>query len=83
MEDCLYAGGRGSGKSDAIIGAWLQHMTQEGKNTRGVIFRRTYPELAELWARMQFIYPATGGIPNKAEYQWTWPAGPTLELRYL
>lgn len=83
FQDALYSGSRGAGKTDALIGAWLMHMTHEGKDARGVFFRKTYPELSEVWARMLELYPATGAEANKSEYTFTWPQGPKIELRYL
>ena len=69
--------------TDALIGAWLMHMNYGGEHTRGVFFRRTYPELSEVWTRMLELYPATGAEANKSDYTFTWPHSPKIELRYL
>ena len=69
--------------TDGIIGNWLSHLVQYGGATRGCIFRKTFPELGEVWTRMSELYPHTGAESNKSEYTWTWPNGARLELRYL
>lgn len=83
VADVFWGGGRGAGKSDALIGDWLSHMTRYGQHTRGLFFRKSFPELQDVWARMTELYPATGAESNKSEWTWTWPNGAQLQLRYL
>ena len=48
-----------------------------------MFFRKSYPELAELWARAMELYPHTGAESNKTEMMFTWPNGAKIEFRYL
>lgn len=55
-----------------------------GKAHRGVLFRRTFPELEELEIRAEELYPDLGGVmPNKQERTWYFPGGSTLRLRQI
>lgn len=81
--ELFYGGAAGGGKSDFLLGDFLQDVPTYGKHWRGIIFRRTYPELEELYARSLEIYPATGAKWNEVKRTWTWPNGATLKFRYL
>lgn len=54
-DEVLYSGARGSGKSDALIIDPLRYC--HNKNFRGLIIRRTMPELRELINRAKLLYP--------------------------
>lgn len=81
--ELFYGGAAGGGKSDFLLGDFLQDVETYGEAWRGVIFRRTYPELEELIARSKEIYPATGGEWKEQPKWWTWPNGAILRMRYL
>lgn len=83
VAELFYGGAAGGGKSDFLLGDFLQDVPTYGKAWRGIIFRRTYPELEELLARAREIYPQTGAKWNELRRTWTWPNGATLKMRYL
>jgi hypothetical protein len=56
VTELMYGGARGGGKSDYLLGDFLQDVDTYGENWRGIIFPRSYPELEELMARAKEIY---------------------------
>ena len=84
--ECLLHGNRGGGKSDALLFAFAQHVGRGYREAwRGVIFRQTYPALAEMvlksqkWFRQ--IYPKA--TFNRAKMFWEWPTGEQLLFRHV
>lgn len=78
--ECLYGGAAGGGKSDALIAEALRQVNIP--HYRGIIFRRTYPQLTDLIDRAYEIYKAS--FP-KAKYNdnkhcWTFPSGSKIYL---
>lgn len=83
--ECLYEGTRGPGKTDALLMDFAQHVgTGLGPDWRGILFRRTYPELADVVAKSLKWFPQIfpGAQFNKAEYKWSFPDGEELLLRH-
>jgi hypothetical protein len=83
--ECLYEGTRGPGKTDALLMDFAQGVGRGyGPEWRGVLFRKTYPELADVVAKTQKwfrrIFP--GAEFNKSDYTWTFPDGEQLLLRH-
>lgn len=81
--ELLYGGAAGGGKSDFLLGDFLQDVQTYGSAWRGVLFRRTYPELEELIARSLEMYTPTGAQWSDSKKLWTWPNGAVLRMRYL
>lgn len=81
--ELFYGGAAGGGKSDYLLGDYLQDVTRYEQAWQGIIFRRTFPELEELQARSREIYPQTGAIWSEARRTWTWGNGAALKMRYL
>ena len=84
--EVLYEGTRGPGKTDALLMDFLQHVgTGLGSDWRGVMFRRSHPELADVIAKatkwFKRIFPKAEY--NKVEKTWTFPAGEQLLLRHI
>lgn len=79
----FYGGSKGGGKSHLIRVRELLRRLQFPK-TKGLIVRKTYPELLSNHIRMFFAeYPATVGWFNKSEKTIYWPNGSTTEFSYL
>lgn len=84
--ECLYEGTRGPGKTDALLMDFAQHCGQGfGPYWRGILFRETYPQLADVVAKSKrLFYRMFPGIKwNASDYIWTWPTGEQLFLRHM
>lgn len=88
--ELFYGGERGGGKSDFQLGYQEDGAIRYGKAWRGIMFRKTYPELEELQGRALEVFPATGGVfksQPSADYPfsncWYWPNGATVKMRYI
>lgn len=73
--EALYGGAAGGGKSDAIV---IEAMRQiHIPHYKGLIIRKTYPQLSELIEKSQLYYPKTvkGCYYNQSEHTWFFPSG--------
>lgn len=89
-DELFYGGERGGGKSDLQIGYQEDGALRYGQHWRGIMFRKTYPELEELQARATEVFPGSGGVfktQPSAGYPfsncWYWPNGATVKMRYI
>lgn len=86
VAEILVEGPRGSGKSAGPLGHFASFCGLGfGRSWRGVIFRRTYPELEEIIAQSRAMYSLLGSNPtfNVAKSEWTWPQGEKLMFRHM
>ena len=81
-EELFFGGAAGGGKSDFLLGDFLQDVEQ-GRVWAGILFRKTYPELDEIIERSQAIYPHTGAEYLVGQKVWRWPNGALLRLRHI
>src|SRR5215831_9510724 len=82
-DELFYGGAAGGGKSDFLLGDFLQDVPSYGRAWLGVLFRRTYNELEDLLRRSREIYPASGATWHEQAKTWTWPNGAQLRMRYI
>lgn len=84
--EALYHGTRGPGKTDALLMDFAQHVGRGyGAAWRGILFRQTYPQLADVIAKSEKwfrrIFPnARLNMQRKA---WEWPTGEVLLFRHI
>lgn len=76
--ECLYGGAAGGGKSDALINEALRQV--DIPNYRGLILRRTFPQLEALISRSKQLYPR---VYPKVRYigtdhSWIFPSGAVI-----
>lgn len=89
VQDLLYGGARGGGKTDFLLGDFAAHAARWGQYAKGILFRQSYVELEEVIARSKEIFTPLGCTYNETKHQWTFPTkagerrGATLKLRYL
>ena len=84
--EVLYRGTRGSGKTDPFLMDFAQNVGKGfGADYRGIIFRRTYKELADIVAKANKWFPMIfrGFQYNKTEHRCIWPDGETLQFDYF
>lgn len=83
--EILLHGNRGGGKSDVLLMDFAQHCGQGlGPDWTGIIFRQTFPQLQDLKAKAQKLFPRIfPGIRwvGGSEHSWTWPDGEKLLLK--
>src|SRR5690606_3468908 len=85
--EVLYGGAAGGGKSDALlVDAWsLPESGPQHPKHKGVLFRRSFPELRDLIDRAREIYPRfiSGVKYDKNDHVFTTPSGAKVEFGYL
>lgn len=84
--EVLYAGTRGPGKTDALIMDYAQHVGQGwGADWRGILFRKTYPELQDVIDKSKKWFPRIWPMCsfNEAKIFWRWPGGEVLYFRHF
>ena len=73
--ECLFGGAAGGGKSDALV---IEALRQVGKPWyKGLILRKTYPQLAELIDKSLNYYPRSfpDAKYNASSHTWRFPSG--------
>lgn len=85
-QEALFAGGRGNGKSEALLADFVRYVGQgHGLNYRGIIFRRAYKELQDLITKGKKMYfsafPGCKFLESPAQYKFRWPDGEELMFR--
>ena len=84
--ETLFHGTRGPGKTDALIMSFAQHVGKgHGAAWRGIIFRLTYPQLADVQAKTEkwFRLAFPEAKFNRSKMMWEWPTGEVLLLRHM
>lgn len=85
----FYGGGKFSGKSDFLLGDYLQDLETYKEHWQGIVFRRALTEFTELKLRANELFPKIGGKWQEQKSQWIFPdfgtkdQCATLRFRYL
>lgn len=74
-DEALYGGAAGGGKSDAIVMEATRQV--DIPHYKGLILRKTYPQLSELIEKSLHYYPKAfvGAKYNASEHTWRFPSG--------
>lgn len=88
VPELFFGGAVGGGKSDFMLGDFGQDVPRYGSAWRGIIFRKSYPQLEELVQRALVIYPPWFCISVKDAWRagthtFHWPNGAQLKFRHL
>ena len=84
--ELLLEGTRGGGKTDVLIMDFLQHVNVGwGGDWRGILFRQSFPQLADVIKKMRKWVPQIfpDAMYNKADHTWTFATGEELLLRHI
>jgi hypothetical protein len=81
--EVFFGGARGGGKTDAVLGDFLEHADSYGENAIGLMIRRTRAELVETIERSRVIYLRLGWVFHEQEKMWRAPNGARLRFAYL
>ncbi len=79
--EVLFGGATGPGKTDCLIAVMTRHI--ENPRYRGLILRRTTPQMREIRDRCHELYPAFGGIYLTGDKRWTFPSGAIITLGHM
>ena len=90
VDELFFGGERGGGKSDFQLGYQEDGALRYGRAHRGLMTRKTYPELEELQSRAMQIFPETGATYKSqpsADFpysnSWYWPSGASVKMRFI
>ena len=81
--EIFFGGSRGGGKTDGMIGDWLQHSALYGENAVGIFVRRNLTQLSEVIARTKQLFGKINAKYNTQRSEWLMPGGARLRFVYL
>lgn len=79
--EALYGGQAGPGKTDCLIALATRHVDK--KDYKGIILRRTFPQLQEIIDRCYLRYPDFGAVYRSTEHRWYFPSGAIIALGHM
>jgi len=81
--EVFFGGARGGGKTDGVLGDFLEHADAYGEHAIGLMIRRQRTELIETIERSRAIYTPLGWKFHDQEKMWRSPNGARLRFAYL
>lgn len=79
--EVLFGGAAGPGKTDCLVVAMARDINHP--RYRGLIVRRTFPQLQEIIDRCHNMYPYFGGTYRATDKRWVFPSGATIDLGHM
>ena len=79
--EALYGGAAGPGKTDCLVA--LASRRIDHPRYKGLLLRRTFPQLREIMDRCWALYPGFGGTYRATEHRWKFPSGATIDLGHM
>lgn len=83
VEEILFGGARGGGKSDGVLGEFANHAQEYGVNAIALCVRRERTQLKELIERSRLLYTPLGAKFHEVDKMWRFPNGARLTFAYL
>lgn len=83
IEDVLFGGARGGGKTDGMLGDWVSHASEHGQHAKGIFFRREMPQLDDAISRAKELFLPIGAKWEEQKKQFIFPNGAWLRFRPL
>lgn len=81
--EVLFGGARGGGKTEAMLGEFINHADKYGEHAIGLMLRRERTQLVETIERSRAIYTKLGAKFHEQEKMWRFPNGARLRFAYL
>ena len=81
--EVFFGGARGGGKTDGVLGDFLEHADAYGEHAIGLMLRRQRTELVETIERSRAIYTPLGWRFHDQDKMWRAPNGARLRFAYL
>lgn len=79
----LYGGAKFGGKTDFLLGDFLQDVRTYKEHWQGIIFRRALTEFTEIKLRAKELFPKAGATWHEQAHEWRFPEGSILRFKYL
>ena len=79
--EVLYGGQAGPGKTDCLVAGLTRDI--EAPRYRGLLVRRTFPQLQEIIDRCWRVYPQMGGEYRATEKRWVFKSGAVIDLGHM
>lgn len=80
--ELFYGGAKGGGKSDFLLMDFVKLVQKYKGNHRGILFRRTFPELEELIYRSRQLYGHMAHF-KEGDKEWIFSSKASLKMRFL
>ena len=81
--EVFFGGARGGGKTDGVLGDFLEHADAYGENAIGLMIRKERTQLIETIERSKQIYGPLGWKFHEQDKMWRAPDGARLRFAYL
>ena len=79
--EVLFGGAAGPGKTDCLIMEATRYAKYD--TYRGLILRRTFPQLQEIIDRCWHWYPKMGATYRSGEHRWNFEGGGIVQLGHM
>lgn len=79
--EVLFGGSAGPGKTDCLVAGLAADIAHP--RYRGLLLRRTFPQLQEIIDRCWRLYPLMGGAFRATEKRWEFPSGAIIDLGHM
>ncbi len=79
--EALCGGAAGPGKTSCLVALATRYVGFS--DYKGILFRRTFPQLQEIIDRCWSLYPSFGAVYRATEHRWYFPSGSTIALSHM